>query len=121
LNVGFGENLFGRLFDSLDMENIEYSEWVPAGALVKGLFLMVSLIIVVVTSAVFFFSEELLSEDILGASVAWMVLAFLLLVFWNHGGIRAIRQKVLLAQRYYRLQNNQSVWQILGSRRQGWT
>jgi energy-coupling factor transporter transmembrane protein EcfT len=87
LNVGFGENLFGRLFDSLDMENIEYSEWVPAGALVKGLFLMVSLIIVVVTSAVFFFSEELLSEDILGASVAWMVLAFLLLVFWNYRGL----------------------------------
>ena len=69
------------------MENIEYSEWVPAGALVKGLFLMVSLIIVVVTFAVFFFSEGLLVEDILGVSVAWVVLAILLLVFWNYRGL----------------------------------
>ncbi len=76
------------LFDNLDMENIEYSEWVPAGALVKGLFLMVSLIIVVVTFAVFFFSEGLLVEDILGVSVAWAVLAILLLVFWNYRGLQ---------------------------------
>ena len=90
LNVGYGENLFGPLFDYLDMENIEYSEWVPAGALVKGLFLLISLIIVVVTFAVFFFSEEVLVEDILGVSVAWAVLAFLLLVFWNYRGIHII-------------------------------
>ena len=83
----YGENLFVCLFDNLGMENIEYNEWVPAGALVKGLFLMVSLIIVFVTSAVFFFSEELLIEDILGVSVAWMVLAILLLVFWNYRGL----------------------------------
>ena len=57
------------MFDNLDMENFEYSEWVPAGALVKGLFAMISLIIVVVTFAVFFFSEGLLVEDILGVSV----------------------------------------------------
>jgi hypothetical protein len=76
------------LFDVLDMENIEYSEWVPAGALVKGLFAMVSSIIVVVTFAVFIFSEELLVEDILGVSLAWVVLAFLLLVFWNYRGLQ---------------------------------
>ena len=87
LDFGFSENLFVCLFDNLDMENIEYSEWVPAGALVKGLFLMVSLIIVFVTFAVFFFSEELLVEDILGVSVAWVVLAILLLVFWNYRGL----------------------------------
>ena len=69
------------------MENIEYSEWVPAGALVKGLFAMVSLIIVVVTFAVFFFSEEFLVEDILGVSMSWGVLAILLLVFWNYRGL----------------------------------
>ena len=88
MNFGFGENLFGRLFDSLDMENSEYSEWVPAGALVKGLFLMVSLIIVVVTFAFFFFSEGLLVEDILGVLVSWVVLAILTLVFWNYRGLR---------------------------------
>ena len=69
------------------MENIEYSEWVPAGALVKGLFAMVSLIIVVVTFAVFIFSEGLLVEDIFGVSFAWVVLAILLLVFWNYRGL----------------------------------
>jgi hypothetical protein len=70
------------------MENIEYNEWVPAGALVKGLFVMVSLIIVVVTFAFFFFSEGLLVEDILGVAFAWVVLAILLLVFWNYRGLQ---------------------------------
>jgi len=76
------------LFDNLDMENIEYSEWVPAGALVKGLFAMVTSIVVVVTFAVFIFSEGLLVEDILGASLAWVVLAFLLSIFWNYRGLQ---------------------------------
>jgi hypothetical protein len=44
------------------MENDEYDEWVPAGALVKGLFVMASSIIVFVTLAVFLFSEEPLIE-----------------------------------------------------------
>ncbi len=70
------------------MENIEYSEWVPAGTLVKGLFAMVSLIVVVVTFAFFFFSEGLLFEDILGVAFAWVVLAILMLVFWNYRGLR---------------------------------
>jgi hypothetical protein len=95
------------------MKNIEYSEWIPAGALVKGLFLMVSLIIVVVTFAFFFFSVKLLFEDVLGVSLAWVVLAILLLVFWNYRGLQIeindeslfvklwkIRQKILLIQRY---------------------
>ncbi len=69
------------------MENVEYNEWVPAGALVKGLYLMVSLIIVLITFAVFFFTEGLLVEDILGVSVAWGVSAILLLVFWNYRGL----------------------------------
>jgi hypothetical protein len=66
------------------MDNFEYHERVPAGALVKGLFAMVSLIIVFVTFAVFFFSEGLLVEDILGVLGAWAILVLLLLVFWNY-------------------------------------
>jgi hypothetical protein len=66
------------------MDNFEYRERVPAGALVKGLFAMVSLIIVFVTFAVFFFSEGLLVEDILGVLGAWAILVLLLLVFWNY-------------------------------------
>jgi len=80
--------LIRRLFDILDMENIDYSEWVPAGTLVKGLFAMVTSIVVVVTFAVFFFSQGLFIEDILGASLAWVVLAFLLLIFWNYRGLQ---------------------------------
>ncbi len=70
------------------MEDVEYTEWVSAGVLVKGLFAMVSSIIVFVTFAVFFFSEELLVEDILGIAFAWVVLAFLLFIFWNYRGLR---------------------------------
>ena len=70
------------------MDKPEYSEWVPAGALVKGLFAMISLIIVLVTFAVFLFSEGLLVEDILGVSLAWVILGILLLVFWNYRGLQ---------------------------------
>jgi hypothetical protein len=74
-------------FDNLDMENTQYSEWVPAGTLVKSLFAMISLIIAVVSFAVFFFSEDSIVENILGVSIAWVVLAFLLLIFWNYRGL----------------------------------
>jgi len=76
------------MFDFLDMENVEYSEWVPAGALVKSSFAMVSLIVVFVTFAVFSFSKALAVEDILGVLVAWVVLAILVLVFYNYRGLQ---------------------------------
>lgn len=72
------------------MENVEYSEWVSAGALVKGLFAMVSLIIVFVTFAIFLFSKSLLVEDVLGVSLAWVILGFLILVFWNYRGLQIV-------------------------------
>jgi len=89
------------------MENTEYNEWVPAGALVKGAFLTISLIIVLVTFAVFLFSEELLVEDILGVTFAWAILAFLLLVFWNFRGLR-IQIKNDRLYLYYGLFNKKS-------------
>jgi len=70
------------------MENVEYNEWVPTGTLVKSLFAMISVIIVFVTIAVFLFSEGLLLEDILGVSLAWVILGILLLVFWNYRGLQ---------------------------------
>jgi hypothetical protein len=72
------------------MEKIEYSEWIPIGTLVKSLFAIINLIIVIVTFTVFIFSEELLIEDILGISIAWVVLAILILVLWNYRGIHII-------------------------------
>jgi hypothetical protein len=82
------KNIFGCWVVIADMGNVEYSEWVPAGALVKGLFVMVSSIIVFVSFAVFLFSEQSLVENILGIAFAWVILAFLLLVFWNYRGLR---------------------------------
>jgi hypothetical protein len=70
------------------MDKSEYTEWVPAGHLVKGLFAMVSVIIVFVTFAVFLFGEGLLVEDILGVSLAWVILGILLLVYWNYRGLQ---------------------------------
>ena len=69
------------------MDKAEYSEWVPAGRLVKGLFALISVIIVFVSFAVFLFSGGLLVEDILGVSLAWVILGILLLVFWNYRGL----------------------------------
>jgi len=70
------------------MKNVEYSEWVPTGTLVKGLFALVSFIVVFVTFAIFIFSGALSSEDVLGASLAWVILAFLLFVYYNYRGLR---------------------------------
>lgn len=52
------------------LDEAAYTEWVPAGALVKGLFALISVVIVVVSLAVFLFSEGLLAEDIFGVSFA---------------------------------------------------
>jgi hypothetical protein len=70
------------------MENVQYSEWVPIGAMVKGLVVMVCSIVVFVTFAVFLLSENLLVEDIFGVAFAWVILGFILFVLWNFRGLR---------------------------------
>jgi hypothetical protein len=70
------------------LDEAAYTEWVPAGALVKGLFTLVCVIIVVVSFAVFFFSGGLLVEDIFGIALAWAILGILLLVFYNYRGLQ---------------------------------
>jgi hypothetical protein len=70
------------------MENVEYSEWVPIGAMVKGLVVMVSSIVVFVTFSVLLLSENLLVEDIFGVAFAWVILGFILFVLWNFQGLR---------------------------------
>ena len=69
------------------MGNVGYSEWVPAGALVKGLMAMFSAIIVFVTLAIFLLSKMSI-EDIFGIALGWTVLAFVLFLFWNYRGLR---------------------------------
>jgi hypothetical protein len=69
------------------MENVEYREWVPAGALVKGLFVMIGLIGVIVTFGVVLFSGALMFEDLFWVGFTWVILAVLFLVFWNYRGL----------------------------------
>jgi hypothetical protein len=69
------------------MENVEYSEWVPTGALVKGLFVGFSAYIVIFTLAIFFFTEASL-DIVYGLVFGWGILAFLLFLFWNYRGIK---------------------------------
>jgi len=69
------------------MENADYSEWVPTGALVKSLFVGFSAYIVIFTLAFFLFVE--LSVDIAyGLIFEWGILAVLLFSFWNYRGIK---------------------------------
>ncbi len=70
------------------MEKTEYTEWVPAGLLVKGLFAMVTAIVVIVSIAVFLFSNDPLVENLLAISFSWGTLAFLLFIYWNYRGLR---------------------------------
>ena len=71
----------------LGMENADYSEWVPTGALVKSLFVGFSAYIVIFTLTFFLFVE--LSVDIAyGLIFAWGILAVLLFSFWNYRGIK---------------------------------
>jgi hypothetical protein len=86
----------------LHMENVEYDEWVPTGTLVKSLFSFVILIIIVVTFAFLIFNKEFLIEDILGISIAWLVLAILALVFWNYRGLQIIINDTNLSVNYGR-------------------
>jgi hypothetical protein len=69
------------------METVRYSEWVPAGTLVKGLMAMFSTIIVFVTFALFLLGKTSV-EDILGLAFGWAVLAFVLFLFWNYRGLK---------------------------------
>lgn len=69
------------------MENVIYSEWVPMGALVKGLMVMFSTIIVFV-SCVLVFEGRTSGEDAFGLVFGWSVLAFVLFLFWNYRGLR---------------------------------
>lgn len=69
------------------METVSYSEWVPAGALVKGSMVMFSTIIVFVTLALFLWGKTSV-EDIFGIALGWTVLALVLFLFWNYRGLR---------------------------------
>jgi hypothetical protein len=69
------------------MENVSYSEWVPAGALVKSLFVGFSAYIVFFTLAISLFTEVSL-DTVYGLVFGWGILVFLLFLFWNYRGLR---------------------------------
>ena len=68
------------------MTSEEYTEWVPMGALAKGLAAIVASIIVLMTLAVLFLKGPVF-EDYIGLAFAWGVLGFILFVFWNFRGL----------------------------------
>lgn len=69
------------------MASEDYTEWVPMGALVKGLAAMVASIIIFMTLAVLFLKGPVFA-DYIGIVFAWGVLGFILFVFYNFRGLR---------------------------------
>jgi len=70
----------------INMKDVSYAEWVPAGTLIKalvGFFSLLSLCILLITIAVGF----AIQHPFLIVAFA-SPLAFVLLVFWNYRGIR---------------------------------
>ena len=68
------------------MENVEYQEYVPMGALVKGLVVMVTAIFVLVTLAVFLFAGFSV-ENIFGVLFGWTIIVLIFFLFWNYRGL----------------------------------
>jgi hypothetical protein len=69
------------------METVSYSEWVPAGSLIKGLMATFSAIIVLTTFALTL-QGRTLGEAAIGLLFGWTILAFVLFLFWNYRGLR---------------------------------
>jgi len=69
------------------MQDVDYTEWVPAGALVKSLFVGFFAYIVIFTIAIFYFIE-LSAETVYGLIFGWAITAFLLFLFWNYRGLK---------------------------------
>jgi len=69
------------------MQSVYYIEWVPAGTLVKSLFVGFFAYIVIFTIAIFLFIE-LSAETVYGLVFGWGISAFLLFLFWNYRGIK---------------------------------
>jgi len=76
----------GFLLSILFMEEVEYHEWVPMGALVKGLIVMVTAVFVVVTLAVFLFAGFSV-ENLFGVLFGWAIMGLIFFVFWNYRGL----------------------------------
>jgi hypothetical protein len=69
------------------MQNADYAEVVPTGALVKSLFVGFFVYIVIFTIALFLF-VELSAETVYGLVFGWGISTVLLFSFWNYRGIK---------------------------------
>jgi hypothetical protein len=69
----------------VDLEKGIYREWVPMGALVKGLVVLFSTIIVLGSLIVALSIPD--TQDIFGIAFGVSILAFVLFLFWNYRGI----------------------------------
>lgn len=71
---------------SWNMQPLDYVEWVPMGKLLKGLvavFVSFELFI----SFIILYFEGLTFESLVGVSVAWGILGFIIFLFWNYRGL----------------------------------
>jgi hypothetical protein len=82
----------------VNLEKGIYREWVPMGALVKGLVMFFSTIIVLGSLIVALSIPD--NQDIFGIAFGVSILAFILVLFWNYRGIKIQLSKKELYVRY---------------------
>ena len=85
-------------FIEVDMSDIVFNEWVPAGSLAKAIVAFVSLVIFSVLSITVITGVAFQNPFWISVSVS--VLAFLLLLFWNYRGMRIQVNKERLSVDY---------------------
>jgi uncharacterized membrane protein YjgN (DUF898 family) len=82
----------------VDLGNCIYREWVPMGALVKGLVVFFSIIVVLGSLLVALSIPDI--QDIFGIAFGVSILAFILFLFWNYRGIKIQLSNTELNVRY---------------------
>ena len=69
------------------MGNVDYTEWVPMGKLVKGIVAMFVSLEVFISFTILYF-EGLSIESFVAVAIAWGILAFIGFLIWNYRGLR---------------------------------
>jgi hypothetical protein len=69
------------------MGNVDYTEWVPIGKLVKGIVAMFVSLEVLISFTILYF-EGLSMESFVGVAIAWSILALIGFLIWNYRGLR---------------------------------
>ena len=68
------------------MENVEYTEWIPMGNIVKGLVAMFFSLEITISAIILYFGGFTVGS-LIGLALACSVLALIIFLFWNYRGI----------------------------------